>query len=577
MDETASAQRAPEKYLRLVPLAAAVVLLFGAATASAAQILVSPAGGTYYTGRSFTIGVYVSSPEQAMNAIAGVLTFPTDKLEVVSLSKTGSILNLWVQEPTFSNQNGTVNFEGVVLNPGYQGSFGKILTVTFRARLAGTANVGFASGSILANDGQGTNILDSMPGGTYILSQSDQAPIVETTGRVPVAPTITVSPPLTAEGWTGSPELQFNWNLPDGVDAANYAVFNSPSYTLPATGRGLVSSARYDLDELNEGTWHFYVRLHNAAGWGPSSRKQFKIDRTPPEDFSVTRLDAGDPTNPTPEFTWETEDSASGLAGYDVKIGDGDWVDAENISSGRARYTLPTQGPGWHTLAVRAKDNAGNFREKTSEFEIEPLSTPIIEQYTERLQSRYEVFEAAGTAMPGVTVRLALAKSGGSIPLEAKADENGRWQIRHEEELPTGTWDLTVTAEDKRGAKSYPSTPVKVRVSAWWGSLLRFFGEWGLVIVGSLLLLALLIALFYFLFYRLLRWRSRMKRELIKFKEELRADLKILEKDLAAGLTKSQEVDLRASALTKRKEDLGREISHLEKDIKEEIKKIDKL
>ena len=94
-----------------------------------------------------------------MNAASGVISFPTDKLGVVSVSKTNSVMNLWVQEPTFSNTRGTVNFEGIALNPGYTGSQGTIITITFRTKSAGQANIKFSSGSVLANDGVGTNIL----------------------------------------------------------------------------------------------------------------------------------------------------------------------------------------------------------------------------------------------------------------------------------------------------------------------------------------------------------------------------------------------------------------------------------
>ena len=66
-----------------------------------------------------------------MNAASGVISFPADKLEVVSLSKTGSVFTLWVQEPSFSNSAGTINFEGIVLNPGFIGAAGKTPTIKF--------------------------------------------------------------------------------------------------------------------------------------------------------------------------------------------------------------------------------------------------------------------------------------------------------------------------------------------------------------------------------------------------------------------------------------------------------------
>ena len=93
--------------------------LFGLAPLStdAATLSFSPTAESYAVGSTFSVGVSVGSVDQAINAVSGVISFPWDKLEMVSLSKTGSIFSLWVQEPSFSNSVGTVSFEGIVLNP----------------------------------------------------------------------------------------------------------------------------------------------------------------------------------------------------------------------------------------------------------------------------------------------------------------------------------------------------------------------------------------------------------------------------------------------------------------------------
>jgi len=102
--------------------------------AEAATLYFSPSSGAYTVGGTLSVNVYVSSADQAMNAASGVISFSQDKLEVASLSKSGSIITLWVQEPTFLNSAGTVNFEGIVLNPGFTGVAGKIITTNFRVR-----------------------------------------------------------------------------------------------------------------------------------------------------------------------------------------------------------------------------------------------------------------------------------------------------------------------------------------------------------------------------------------------------------------------------------------------------------
>jgi hypothetical protein len=134
-------------------------------------------------GQTFTVRIAVSSP-QAVNAVSASLSFPRDMLQVTSVSKIGSILNLWVQEPSFDNNAGTVSLEGVVPNPGFTGSNGSVLSINFRVIAPGTANLRFASASLLANDGYGTNILKNRGTASYTLApKAEEAPAapVETT------------------------------------------------------------------------------------------------------------------------------------------------------------------------------------------------------------------------------------------------------------------------------------------------------------------------------------------------------------------------------------------------------------
>ncbi|MSR71551.1 MAG: hypothetical protein EXS50_02715 [Candidatus Taylorbacteria bacterium] len=130
--------------------------------ADAAALSFSPASGSHPVGSSFTVGVYVGSIDQAMNAASGVISFPKDMMEVVSISKTGSLFTIWAEEPVFSNSDGTVSFEGLIPNPGFTGSSGKVLTVTFKVKSVGTSIIRFSSSSALANDGKGTNILTAI-------------------------------------------------------------------------------------------------------------------------------------------------------------------------------------------------------------------------------------------------------------------------------------------------------------------------------------------------------------------------------------------------------------------------------
>ena len=143
--------------------------------AQAATLSLVPQSSSYAVGSLIPVDVYVSSSDQAMNAVSAVISYPKDKLEIAALSKDGSIINLWVRDPSISATLGQVNFSGVVLNPGFIGNQGKLLTIVFRARASGSALVGFNSGSVLANDGSGTNILTSMRKTSFSIVSSGSA------------------------------------------------------------------------------------------------------------------------------------------------------------------------------------------------------------------------------------------------------------------------------------------------------------------------------------------------------------------------------------------------------------------
>src|SRR5574343_245878 len=126
----------------------------------ASSLNLNPQGGSFSVGESIAVRVRVSSKDTSINAVSAVISYSNNTLSLTSISKAGSIITLWPVEPSFSNQSGRANLEGVVLN-GYTGNSGKIVTLNFKAIQEGEAFVRFSSGSILANDGQGTNTLTS--------------------------------------------------------------------------------------------------------------------------------------------------------------------------------------------------------------------------------------------------------------------------------------------------------------------------------------------------------------------------------------------------------------------------------
>jgi len=179
----------------LIALFFSAVFFFSPAFAHAADLYFAPPSGSYKAGTTFSVVVFVSTGSQSANAVSGTILFPTDTLEAVSISKTGSVISYWSAEPSFSNSQGTVSFEGVAFNPGYTGPAGRILSIIFKVKNAGSANLSFSSGSVLANDGQGTEIVSSLGQANFSLTPAT-APLPQVKNNPPPAPV--VPPPASA-------------------------------------------------------------------------------------------------------------------------------------------------------------------------------------------------------------------------------------------------------------------------------------------------------------------------------------------------------------------------------------------
>ena len=123
-----------------------------------ANFFLSPTSGDFRMGSTFSVLVSVNSGGAAINAASSQINFDNNKLSVVSVGYSQSIFTLWPGQPSFDNLAGTINFSGGLPSPGFTGSDGALLRITFRPKSTGSASVVFVNGSVLANDGAGTDI-----------------------------------------------------------------------------------------------------------------------------------------------------------------------------------------------------------------------------------------------------------------------------------------------------------------------------------------------------------------------------------------------------------------------------------
>jgi len=126
---------------------------------AAAVLLFAPTTGQFYIGDTISVALVVNTSDQSVNVVEGKITFPSDKMEVISISKTDSIITLWAQEPVVSSNQDFIAFSGGIPSPGFIGTAGQIMTISFKVKSDGDAVIGIEDAQVLANDGFGTNIL----------------------------------------------------------------------------------------------------------------------------------------------------------------------------------------------------------------------------------------------------------------------------------------------------------------------------------------------------------------------------------------------------------------------------------
>lgn len=338
--------------------------------AFAATLGISPAGRTINNGDTATYSVVVSSADQAVNAVSGRVQVPSDIVDLVGVSTSGSIISLWVNNPAINGN--VVSFEGVVLNPGYKGGGGTIVTFTVRAKREGTGTILFRSGAVLANDGLGTNVLSGLGQAGVIVRESTQPTI-----PVPPPESKAVTPPggvaLRSPShpdpvrWYRNQIVQVEWEQPQGATGVNVALDRSPD-TLLAT-RSLGNLASRTFEDVAEGVWYAHLRVRTADGWTPTSHLKIQIDVTPPDELSVVTA-AEDLSDPRVNFTISAHDALSGVDYYSVVI-DGSspilWHD-----QGTGEYETPPLSSGFHVMEIGAYDAANNVKTTVVTFSVAP-------------------------------------------------------------------------------------------------------------------------------------------------------------------------------------------------------------
>lgn len=476
------------KYIASSLLLSAALLLLPAARASAATLSLLPSATSFKIGDQFTVDMQIDSGGTNINAAQATVDFPAGMLRLVSVSKAQSVFNFWVQEPTFSNDAGTMQFIAGT-SSGISGNALEVLQMTFQTTGAGTAAISLSDPTVTANDGKGTNVLSNVQGASVTISTSVSSapspspaastaptapapapvvlpqPVVRTAAPakgLPDAPTITVSLYPDQSRWSNLiGDAIALWNVPADVTAVTTSVDQNPN-GVPSTANAeptLVNGK--DFGSLKEGIRYIHARFKNALGWGKTATYKISLDLTPPLPFTIG-IDNAKSDNPAPQITFQTQDSLSGIDHALIFL-DGN----DPLTSTSTSMTLAPQTPGSHALAVRIFDKAGNSIGSDLTFEIVPLPEPTIDVLDATLTPGDDRIGVKGTALLHASLLLSLKRNSDGTAIyrdTLSVDEKGVWTTTILHAMPRGEYYIEVQAKDARSALSFPVRSVMISV-----------------------------------------------------------------------------------------------------------------
>ncbi len=551
-------------------------LIFSVGAANAATLYFSPSSGNFTVGDILTTSVLVNTQSKAINNTDAVINFPAGLLEVVSVNKSNSIFSLWVEEPSFSNSAGTISFNGGLPTPGFNGTAGKIINAVFRVQNTGLATLLFSSGAVRANDGLGTDILQTKAQAQFNLI-SEERPVAPSIALgTPQAPRISSPTHPDSNKWYAKNSANIIW--PTSADVTATRLLVGKISTAEPVVLYIPPIREKTVENLGDGVWYFHVQLKNDSGWGEATHFRFRIDTENPDHFDIKLAPRDDMTDPRVRFIFKASDKTSGIDHYEVQIDDQSseiWHD-----DGTGIYQTSILKSGNHRLIAKAVDRAGNFLLNSIEFTVESLKSPVITDYPRQLQSGDPLVVRGSTYSDSKVTVWFQRERGDFMSFVVRSDQAGIFTFVTNERLLDGVYRIWAEVEDNRGARSEPSEKVVVIVQK--PAYLRI-GDFVVNLLSIVITIVALITLLLFISWYMWRKFSLLKKHLRKevrdvelvlhkafdlLKEDVRKQIKLVERTRTKReLTEEEE---------KIVEQLKKDLDSAEKFVEKEIQDIEK-
>ncbi|MDD4875274.1 MAG: hypothetical protein WC322_00815 [Candidatus Paceibacterota bacterium] len=334
--------------------------------AAAAELYFEPQNRTIQQCENFTVEVWLDTQGENINAVEASLLFSQGKIELADISQGGSLLDLWLVEPSFSNQTGEINFSGGIPN-GFQGK-GKILSLAFSPVPAEadiiTAQIIFQNGSkVLLNDGYGTEASLTFKTADFVI-----------TAAAKDLPVIISQTHPNQSFWYADKKPLFSWEAAQGADYS-YQLIGSDK-KIVASGEKIKTKEEnialdFDLSGESDGVFYFSLRQKLPGQEWSQEAAHFRImaDTVPPEDF-FPQIGKDEFISEGKYFvSFAAKDKTSGVDYYEVSEID-DWgifdfinINKKNLVWRKASspYLLADQSLKSKIL-IKAVDKAGNER-----------------------------------------------------------------------------------------------------------------------------------------------------------------------------------------------------------------------
>lgn len=514
--------------------------------ASTATLYLATTQGTVLLNSIVSIDLFVSSPQQSVNTYDVTVNFDNNFVRPLFINKAGSLCTIYVRELAIGETNARITCGQPT--PGFQGNLGKIAMISFQTLREGTTGITISpSSQVLANDGNGTNILGSTRGVTLNIVRGAGA--FET-------PIVRTEQGYQSGDWINQNSVTFLWDTVPNAKGYSYSFSTNPdeapNYTIDTTDLSV------GYTDLPDGTYYF--KIFATDGFGTSGIQTFiiQIDTTGPRDLSIN-LNTCNPVTPagidtqqrdtedcktytdqdenivldtTPIIDISAVDDGSGISHYAFSLNGGEFITT------RFQYPLDSIMTGRHTLVYRAYDNAGNYTERTLTFSTIEVKTPDVTLIkTEATFTYGENVYINGKADPNVIIMIYI---NGELIGTTFTDKDGNYSYVITRQLDIGNHEITVQAMTSGGVLSEMSEKMLIEIIE--DKLVTVANLEPIIVRYSPLCIIPIIILFIMI---LLKRRKKKEEEELKdslndTKEELQRDLELIEKAARYGLDRKE-------------------------------------